>query len=172
MLNIPKKAKIFLQFLIKYFNLEYFQDRVIRYLYIQNPTWSPSHIYREICEAYGDRIVSTNCEKMDTHMQGGVYQHYQRRLRGKTYDAHNTDTIAGIRALLEDGCRLTVRQLELLMRDEMMNKVGRSTIWRIICDDLYLRKVAARWVPRNLKEKLKGQCMETAINYLQTFWIT
>ncbi len=62
-------------------------------------------------------------------------------------DGHNTDTNVCVGALLEDDCHLTVRQLELLMRDEMMNEVSCSTIWRIICDDLNLRKVAAWWVP-------------------------
>ncbi len=33
-----------------------------------------------------------------------------------------------VRVLLEDDCRLRVRQLELLMRDEIMNGVSRSTI--------------------------------------------
>ncbi len=54
---------------------------------------------------------------------------------GRPSDARNTDTIAGIRSLLEDDCNLTVQQLELLIRDEMMNEVNRSTIWRIIRDD-------------------------------------
>ncbi len=39
----------------------------------------------------------------------------------------------------------------------MMNEVSRSTIWRIIGDDLNLRKVAAQWVTQSLTDKLKGQ---------------
>ncbi len=34
---------------------------------------------------------------------------------GKLSDAHNIDTTAGVCVLLEDDCRLAVRQLELLM---------------------------------------------------------
>ncbi len=53
----------------------------------------------------------------------------------------------------------------------MMNKLSRSTIWHIIRDDLNLRKVAALWVPRSLTDKLKGQHMEAAINFLQRYSI-
>ncbi len=52
-----------------------------------------------------------------------------------------------------------------------MNEVSRSTIWRIFCDDLNLRKVAAQWVPRSLTDKLKVQCMEATINFLQRYSI-
>ncbi len=55
--------------------------------------------------------------------------------------------IAGVCALLEDDYHLAVRQLELLMGDEMMNEAGCSKIWRIIRDDFNLRKAAAQWVP-------------------------
>ncbi len=81
------------------------------------------------------------------------------------------DAIASVRALLEDDCHLTVRQLKLLMRNEMMNEVIHSTIRHIICDDLNLRKVAVRWVPQSLTDKLKGQRMEAAINFLQRYSI-
>ncbi len=90
---------------------------------------------------------------------------------GRPSDARNTDTIAGVHVLLEDNCRLTVRQLKLLMRDEMMNEVSRSTIWDIIHDDLNLRKVTVWWVPRSLTAKLKGQRMEAMINFLQRYSI-
>ncbi len=73
--------------------------------------------------------------------------------------------------LLKDDFRLTVRQLEFLMRDEMMNEVSRSTIWCIIRDDLNLRKVAVWRVPRSLTDKLKGQRMEAALNFLQHYSI-
>ncbi len=46
--------------------------------------------------------------------------------KGRPSDARNTDTNAGVRELLEDDCCLTVRELELLMRNEMMNKVSRT----------------------------------------------
>ncbi len=54
----------------------------------------------------------------------------------------------------------------LYLRSEMMNEVSRSTIWRLIRDNLNLRKVAAQWIPRSLTDKLKGQRMEAAINFL------
>ncbi len=52
-----------------------------------------------------------------------------------------------------------------------MNEVSHSTIWRTICDDFNLKKVAASRVPRSLTDKLKGQCMEAAINFLQHYSI-
>ncbi len=53
----------------------------------------------------------------------------------------------------------------------MMNEVSHSTIWRIIRDDLNLRKVAAQWVHRSLTDKLKVERMEAAINFLQHYSI-
>ncbi len=53
----------------------------------------------------------------------------------------------------------------------MMNQVSRGTIWHIIRDDLNLRKVAAWWVPQSLTDKLKGQRMVAATNFLQRYSI-
>ncbi len=117
---------------------------IIRYLYIQNPTWLPGDIYHKICEVYGDCIVSVQT------VRKWIRLFKERRTNvtnedceGRQSDARNIYTIAGVCTLPEDNCRLTVQQLELLMRDEMMDEVSHSTIWHIIRDDLNLRKVAA-----------------------------
>ncbi len=90
---------------------------VIWYLYVWNLTWLPSNIYREICEVYGDCIVSVQTvRKWIRPFKVGRINVTDEDREGKPSDARNTDTIAGVRALLEDNCRFTVRQLNLLMQ--------------------------------------------------------
>ncbi len=82
---------------------------VIGYLYVRNPTWLPSDIYCKICEVYGDRIMSVHTvRKWICVFKEGRTNVINKDREGRVNDACNTDTIVGVRVLLEDDCSLIV----------------------------------------------------------------
>ncbi len=65
---------------------------------------------------YGDRIVSVQTVRKWIRLFKERHTNItDEDCEGRLSAARNTDTIAGAHVLLEDNCRLTVRQLELLI---------------------------------------------------------
>ncbi len=70
-------------------------------------------------------------------------------------DSLTSDAIAGVRSLLKEDQRLTIRQIEYAMHKEMCNPISRVTIHRIMRDELAMKKVLSQWVPKQLRDTLK-----------------
>ncbi len=69
--------------------------------------------------------------------------------------ASTEDTVNTIRALLDEDRRLSIRQLEFLMKGEMRDLIAGTTIAVIVKNNLNFCKVCACWVPHQLTEHTK-----------------
>ncbi len=129
-----------------------------------------SEIYRQLCEVYGANVMSIQMVRRWKKIfeEGRTNVHDDTR-DGRPRESLNDDSIAGVRALLDNDRRLTIREVELKMNSEMGNRVSRMTIARIIRDYLKLRKVSARWVPRDLTDEHKKNRMGSALTFLTRY---
>ncbi len=72
--------------------------------------------------------------------------------------------VGNVRSLLEEDQRLTIRQIA--MHEEMCNPISHATVYRIVCDGLAMKKVSSWWVPKQLTETHRNECMTSVINFL------
>ncbi len=79
------------------------------------------------------------------------------------------DAIANVRSLLKEDQRLTIRQIEYAMHKKMCNLISRATVHRIVLDELAMRKVLSRWVPKQLTEMHQNERMASAIDFLTRY---
>ena len=68
---------------------------------------------------------------------------------GRPETSRTEENIAKVHQILRENCRLTVRSIA-----ERVN-VDRETVRKILTEDLDMRKVCARMVPKQLTEKQK-----------------
>ncbi len=55
------------------------------------------------------------------------------------------------------------------MHEEMCNLISRATVHCIVRDELAMKKVSSRWVPKQLTETHRNECMASVIDILTRY---
>ncbi len=87
---------------------------------------------------------------------------------GRPKDSLTSDAIAAVCRLLEEDQRLTIRQIEYIIHEEMCNPISPATVHHIVCDELAMKKVLSRWVSKQLTETYRNERMASAIDFFNT----
>lgn len=113
---------------------------VIRFLVAKKK--SAKEIYEELCQVYGEECMSS-----------GMVRRWVRDFKNGRTDVHDEarvgrpsvsdETIAKVEAAMLEDRRITVREL-----CEKISEVSKTTIDKILTENLGYSKVCARWVPK------------------------
>ena len=79
------------------------------------------------------------------------------------------ETVRFVSALLQDGRRLTVTNLQTKMAKQLSHNASRGTIHTALTQYLQMTKVCARWVPRELSENDRKLRMGWALEFLAQY---
>lgn len=139
---------------------------VIRFLTAQN--CEPTNIHEQITNVYGNVMSIQSVRKWVRLFRGGREDIRDLPRSGRPSDATNEDTVAGVRMLLDEDRRMTVRQMTQALRDRFIIEVSTFTVLQII-HDMGLKKVCARWVPRDLTEDHRTNRSGAALEFLTRY---
>ncbi len=85
---------------------------------------------------------------------------------GRPSDVRTEDSINTIHSLIENDQLIWVREIFNYTKDVAFAAISISTIDKIICDDLHIRKLSTRWVPQILTDEHKSKRAAAAIDFL------
>ncbi len=74
-----------------------------------------------------------------------------------------------IYVLLNEDRHLTLRELEMVMNDDLGDSLSQMLIFRIVTEKLGFCKVCAQWVPHQLLPEHKTNCMAAAPDFLERY---
>jgi histone-lysine N-methyltransferase SETMAR len=113
---------------------------------------SPTDIHHEMTQVYEDNAPSkTMVVKWVDRFREGWDTVEDMPRSGRPTTSSSTENMKRVREALDEDRRMTVRELE-----EDLG-IPRSSIHRIIHEDLKMTRVVARWVPRLLNENQKQE---------------
>ncbi len=114
-----------------------------------------SNIHRQLVEIFGENVMSWEMVRQWVHQFCNKEWCNVDDLacEGHPRLSLTSDSIAGVRALHMDDWQLMIWQLECLMAMEMRNPILCNTIYRIVKDELAMRKISALWVPYQLSDE-------------------
>ncbi|XP_046399422.1 protein GVQW3-like [Ischnura elegans] len=131
---------------------------VIRFLAAKKK--SAKEIHEELCQVYGEECMSS-----------GMVRRWVRDFKNGRTDVHDEaragrssvsdETIAKVEAAMLKDRRITVREL-----CEKIPEVSKTTIDKILTENLGYSKVCARWVPKMLTADHQRQRVEAALEFL------
>ncbi len=143
---------------------------VIKFLYKEGV--KGREIYRRLCRVYGENnVMSLRAvyQWIDMFRNGREEVHDEQR-EGRPSEAVNEETVNIIRTLLEENRRYTVSDLHQKMATQYAYvDCSRTSIYRILSEELEMTKVCARWVPRALTEAHRTQRMGAALDFLTRY---
>ena len=129
-----------------------------------------SEIHREVTLVYGEKCISLQMVRkwVDQFKKGRVDIHDLQR-SGRPSEVINEDAVAAVQIAIQDDRRVTISEIQHKLQDENCLDISVGSIHTIIHRDLSMRKVCARWVPRNLTEAHKTQRVAAASEFFQRF---
>jgi len=103
-----------------------------------------------LVQVYGDNAMKkTAIYKWVKHFSEGRESVTDEERSGRPETSRTEENIAKVHQILRENCRLTVRSIA-----ERVN-VDRETVRKILTEDLDMRKVCAKMVPKELTEEQK-----------------
>ena len=82
---------------------------------------------------------------------------------GHTKDAASIENVQIVGGILKEDRRLTIRHIV------ETTDIHITTVYRIVSDDLDMKKVSARWVPRMLTDEQKQNRVDVCTDFLCRF---
>ncbi len=141
---------------------------VINFLTMQ--TLFAAEIHRQLVNVYGAGIMNDGVvREWGLNFLASRKKIHYLPMEERPRDLFTSDAVAGVRALLKHDRRLTIRQLEYLMEEEMCNPTSRSTIHHILSMELDVRKVCARRVPHMLSDTHEVLPVAAAVKFLSQY---
>ena len=135
---------------------------VIKYLFLKGNT--PTEIKEELDAVYGNSAPSfTTVKFWAAEFKRGRTSLGDDERSGRPKTATTDDNIAKIHQMVLDNRRIKVREIE-----EAMN-ISKERVCHILNEDLGMRKLSARWVPRLLTLDQKRVRMNISIALLAQF---
>jgi len=121
---------------------------VMKYLFIKG--MSCKDIYDDMLATLGDDAPSYSVVKnWVAEFKRGRSSVVDEHRSGRPKDASSTENVQIVNDMLNKDRRLTIRYIA------ETTGINSSTVHRIISEDLRMKKVSARWVPRMLTEEQK-----------------
>ncbi len=140
------------------------QRAVIQFLFAKGE--KPANIYRELVLVYGHTCLDeSSVRRWCRAFKEGRTSIENEKRSGRPRDSFTKENIARVRELLDEDRRYTLDEI----RYRMPLDVSRTTISRIIRDELGFRKLSARWVPRLLTDDHKRQRLEAAQAFFKLY---
>lgn len=132
---------------------------VIRFLTAKNET--AVNIHKQLISVYGDSAYSyvTVTKWRNCFLSGRNRVHDEER-SGRPSAVKEDKNIVAVRTVLEKERRLTID--EILDRLPPDVELGRTTVFKILTEELKFSKVCARWVPRLLTPVHKQRRLDAA----------
>ncbi len=133
---------------------------VTRFLFVRGE--KAATIHRQLVETYGEGCVdeSTVRRWVQAFREGRTNLADEHRI-GRPRDSVTNENIERVRELLCEDARFTLDELAYRMPTDC----SRTSISRIIHDELQYRKVSARWVPRLLTNDHKSKRLAAALRF-------
>lgn len=137
------------------------QRFIIKYFTLADET--PINIWTRLCRVHGAQTLSQTAVR-------NWYRRFKADPRASCLDqlrcggprtARNQRTIERVRRLITTDCRLTVRDIALQVR------VSVGSVHKIIREDLKLKKIAARFVPKLLTDEQRVRRVQVCRDNLQ-----
>ncbi len=85
----------------------------------------------------------------------------RRKVKVRRRIVRGADNVGRVQALIEDDARRSLGELAQQLG------LAKSTVWRILRDDLGMTKKSARWVPRILTPEMKQRRVDCANDFLR-----
>ena len=123
---------------------------------------TPTEALKLLQEVYGDDTMSkTRLFEWHRRFKEGIEEVEDDHRSGRTSTSRTDDNVEPVRRKVRGDCRLTVRMIacELDMNSER--------VWRIITEDLGMRKMYAKMVPRLLNEGQKERRVQVCQDILE-----
>uniref|UniRef100_A0A0A9YJU3 Mariner Mos1 transposase n=2 Tax=Lygus hesperus TaxID=30085 RepID=A0A0A9YJU3_LYGHE len=137
---------------------------VIQFLVAENV--SVPEIHRRLVNVYGEGVISDGqVRKWKREFTKGRTNVHDEERSGRPSTSRVDDSISAVRDLLESDARLTLSDIVLKVHPK--HELTRSSVYRIITEDLNCSKVCARWVPRLLSDQHKQDRTEAAHRFLE-----
>lgn len=143
---------------------------VIRFLCAKGE--NGAQIHRNLTSVYGERCMSLQMVRkwVEQFKNGRVDVHDLQR-SGRPTDVNNNDSVAAVLSEIQDNRRVTIYEIKHSLQENYCIDISIGSIHTIIHRELLMRKVCARWVPRNLTEAHKTQRIEAAREFFQRFQV-
>ena len=140
------------------------QRAVIRYLCAKGE--KPAKIHQELVLVYGESCLDdSSVRRWCRAFKEGKTSIENEARSGRPRDSFTDDNIARVRELLDEDRRFTLDEITY----RMPVGISRTTINRIIHDELGFRKLSVRWVPRLLAEDHNRQRIEAAHAFFKLY---
>lgn len=123
-------------------------------------------IHRQLVSVYGEGIMSIEMvRKWKRQFESGRENVHDEERSGRPSVSRGEDAVSAVRKLLDDDARLTLS--EIVQKLHNKHQLTRSSVYRIVKDDLNCSKVCARWVPRLLSDEHKQNRLDAAHRFLE-----
>lgn len=143
-------------------NFEEGKRAIIWFLWKQGK--KPAEILREICGVYGDNAPSkTTVYKWVERFSSGYESVEDEARSGRPATPSTAQVVENVRKALEEDRRLSLRQLEDTLG------IARTTLHRIVTDDLGMKRIVARWVPKLLTNEQKQTRVQVCRQLLNAY---
>lgn len=135
---------------------------VIRFLTAKNI--SAAEIHRQICEVYGPNAMSDSKVRKWVRAFNDGRENVHDEPRSGRPSIITEDLIKAVEEKIYENRRFTISSLAL----EFPN-VGRTTLHKIVSENLQFHKLCSRWVPRLLTEEHQKKRMACSLDFLERY---
>ncbi len=141
---------------------------IIKFLTAENV--SASQIYARLCNVFNQNHIMSlrSVQKWRKQFLEGRTDIHDEARAGRPSDTIE-ETVRCVRALLEEDRRHTITDLHHEIETHFLHETSRTTIHRALVEHIGMRKVCARWVPRELTEQHRKNRMGAALELLSSY---
>lgn len=127
---------------------------------------SPSEAFRILQQAYGeDTMARSSAFEWHKRFREGLEETEDAHRSGRPSTSRTEENVERVRQMVRNDRRLTVRMIASSL------DINRDCVWKIITEDLGMRKICAKMVPRLLNDDQKErrtQVCQDIIERLET----
>lgn len=135
---------------------------VIRFLCAEGNT--AAEIHRRLCRVYGDGVMSDGSVRQWCRtFKNGRSEVHDEEGRGR-HSALTDELVQKVDEVVRERRRFTISELS----DDIPD-ISRSTLFRVITENLGYHKYCARWVPKRLTDVHKRQRVDSAESFLSRY---
>lgn len=120
-----------------------------------------SDIHRELVSVYGEKCMSVRMvQKWVDQFKKGRAEIHDLQRSGRPCEAISEDAVNAVQIVVNNDRRVNVRDIRRALMEDYSIEISVGSISTIIHENLAMRKVCARWVPRELTDGHKAKRVE------------
>jgi len=124
----------------------------------------PAEIHRQLCDVYGEQAMSSSMVRRWVRLFNEGRENVHDDPRSGRPSVVNEDLVRAVEEKIRKNRRFTITSLYL-----HFPQISRSLLHEIVSDELGLRKLCARWVPKMLTEEHKLKRQPSALDFLTRY---